>query len=67
MADVLFTGGTIWAGADCVPHGGWLLIDDGRVRALGASDQPTPHADQIVDLAGGHLLPGFVDSHEHPP
>jgi predicted amidohydrolase YtcJ len=66
MARRLFTGAMVWAGAACAPRRAWLLIEDGQVAAIGASDgeQPPP-ADEVVDLADCHVLPGFVDAHVH--
>ncbi|HEV8650243.1 MAG TPA: amidohydrolase family protein [Actinomycetes bacterium] len=65
----LLTGGTVWAETTCMPRATWLLVDEGRVVAVGDHDelggtQPPP-ADQLLDLRGGHVLPGFVDVHLH--
>jgi predicted amidohydrolase YtcJ len=59
----LLTGATVWAGAGCDPRPAWLLIEDDQVAAVGPDDQP--QADQVVDLTGHHVLPGFVDTHLH--
>jgi predicted amidohydrolase YtcJ len=61
----LLTKATIWTGTDRPPYPGWLLVDGERVGAVGASDSPVPPADSVLDLTGGHILPGFVDSHLH--
>jgi len=60
----LLSGATVWAGASYEPRPAWLLVEDDRVAAVGAEDQPPP-ADQVLDLTGQHLLPGFVDVHLH--
>jgi hypothetical protein len=72
MTRRLLTGATVWAGTSCAPQPAWLLIDDGHITAVGRPDQPPPAdqvadrvAGQVVDLAGCHLLPGFVDVHLH--
>ena len=39
-----------------------LLIDAGRVQAVGVSDTA---ADKIVDVSGRYVVPGFIDSHVH--
>lgn len=49
---------------------GALLIQDGRVVAVGSTDEVARHelastAEQI-DCRGKVVLPGFVDSHTHP-
>jgi predicted amidohydrolase YtcJ len=43
----------------------WVAVDGGRITAIGGSDEPAPAADQVLDLDGAILLPGFVDSHTH--
>jgi len=42
-----------------------MLIEDGHVAAFGNKDEQLPPADQAIDLAGHHILPGFVDVHLH--
>lgn len=42
-----------------------LLVEDGKIIAIGEKLLLQPHAQQEVDLAGGVLYPGFVDSHIH--
>jgi predicted amidohydrolase YtcJ len=64
MGRVLLAGATVWAGPACVPARAWMLVEDGRVAALG-DQEPLPPADRVVDLPGCHLLPGFVDVHLH--
>jgi len=67
MSRRLLTGGTVWAGAACAPRSTWLLVDDDRVGAVGdeTGTTPPPPADQLLDLSGCHVLPGFVDVHLH--
>jgi predicted amidohydrolase YtcJ len=60
----LITGATVWAGPACTPGRAWLLVDGGRVAATGGPDAP-PAADEVLDLPGRHVLPGFVDQHLH--
>jgi predicted amidohydrolase YtcJ len=70
MTRQLLTGATVWTGASCSPRQTWVLIEDGRVAAVGDQsvvgdrEQP-PAADQTLDLSGHHVLPGFVDVHLH--
>src|SRR2546430_16527568 len=42
---------------------GWLRVADTRIAGVGRGDPPA--ADDVVDLAGGYLLPGFIDLHMH--
>lgn len=48
---------------------GGLLIDGGRIKAVGAAqDLRASHPDaRIVDHGAGLILPGFVDAHAHYP
>jgi cytosine/adenosine deaminase-related metal-dependent hydrolase len=43
--------------------GGWILVEDGLVAAVGSS--PRPPADVVVDLAGAVVTPGLVNTHHH--
>ncbi|NLP84054.1 N-acetylglucosamine-6-phosphate deacetylase [Microbacterium sp. CFH 90308] len=43
---------------------GWVLLDGGRVSAVGSGGQ-RPAADEMVDGGNGCLVPGFVDIHGH--
>src|SRR5689334_21344660 len=58
----LFDNGTIWTGTETTDA---LLIADGVVVALGQQARDAG-ADEIVDLAGGFLMPSFGDGHAHP-
>jgi guanine deaminase len=59
-----FSGGQLRASAD---EG--LLVHDGLIVERGAfADVRTQHPDdEVVDLSGGLVLPGFVDTHVHYP
>ena len=46
------------------PFAGTLLVEDGRITALGP-DVEVPDGADVVDCQGGWLLPGFVDAHVH--
>jgi predicted amidohydrolase YtcJ len=60
----LITGATVWAGPACTPAQGWLLLDGDTVAGTGTAGPPSA-AGEVLDLAGGHVLPGFVDAHLH--
>lgn len=78
MATILFTGGTIWAGAER-PASDALLVRDGVITALGddarrlaeesasaASPAPAASGIETIDLDGGFLMQAFGDGHAHP-
>ncbi|RAD77113.1 amidohydrolase, partial [Burkholderia multivorans] len=77
MATTLFSGGTIWCGADLEPSDA-LLVRDGIIAAVGSTacadalglgteaDLAAPEGARHVDLAGGFLMPSFGDGHAHP-
>jgi cytosine/adenosine deaminase-related metal-dependent hydrolase len=43
--------------------GGWVLIEDGLIGAVGAGDPP--ETDARIDLAGALVTPGLVNTHHH--
>jgi len=58
-----YTNATIWTAAGDPIEDGTLLVEDGKIVAVG-SDVDTAGA-EIVDCTGRYLLPGFVDPHVH--
>jgi cytosine/adenosine deaminase-related metal-dependent hydrolase len=42
-----------------------LLARDGIIEQVGPTDQLPPSADQVLDLSGQIVLPGFVNVHHH--
>lgn len=59
---ILLKNGTLWDAAD-----GWrrgdLLLEDDRIAAEGHLSGQS--ADQVINLSGDILLPGFIDAHVH--
>jgi imidazolonepropionase-like amidohydrolase len=46
--------------------GGTVLIENGRITAVGArSDVAIPADAERIDVAGSWVLPGFIDAHVH--
>jgi len=74
--DVVFVGGSIFAGGRSRPDGGrsgdrsrpgGVAVRDGRIVAVGTDvGELAGRGTTVVDLEGGLLLPGFVDAHVHP-
>ncbi len=48
---------------DRVLEEGWLVIDRGRIGAIGAGNFPQSPTLPSFDLAGAYLLPGLIDLH----
>ncbi len=67
-ASTVFVHGTVWLHG--VPAEGSptaLAVRGGRIVALGAEAEAlAATAEEVVDLAGGALLPSFGDGHAHP-
>lgn len=42
-----------------------VLVENGKIIAVGKLDDLQPLADEIIDLQGAVMYPGFVDSHLH--
>src|ERR1700689_3354578 len=44
---------------------GTVLLDDGKIVAIGGPDVAVPAGAETVDAAGKWVLPGFIDAHAH--
>jgi len=66
-APLALTGATLIDGTGAAPKRGMtLLLDHGRIQALGPDGQVSiPAGTRQVDLAGKTVLPGYVMLHEH--
>jgi len=65
MPSTLYTNGLLYRGGGRFERGS-VLIDGSVITAVLTADVPLPAADQVIDLDGGTLMPGFHDSHAHP-
>jgi 5-methylthioadenosine/S-adenosylhomocysteine deaminase len=52
-------------GAGETPFYGWVATRDGAISACGRDQAPVPSGAEIIDGAGGALVPGFVNTHAH--
>src|SRR5262249_35966622 len=65
MTTLLFHGGPIVL-EDRVLQNGQVLVDEGRIIAVHPSSFPRAGLSlKAIDLAGGYLVPGYVDLHVH--
>ncbi len=68
MADgaVAIVGGRVVPIVGAEIPGGTVLIENGRIVAVGAGDAVSvPDGAQVVDAAGSWVLPGFIEAHGH--
>jgi predicted amidohydrolase YtcJ len=62
--DLIFANGAVFDGQQFLPAGTAVRVRAGRITAVSPAAVPGPGT--VVDLAGGTLLPGFIDAHAHP-
>src|SRR5258708_27235678 len=68
MADgaVAIVGGRVVPIVGAEIPGGTVLIENGRIVAVGAGDAESgPDSAQVVDPAGSWALPRFIEAHGH--
>jgi hypothetical protein len=68
MADLILINGTIYTLDPARPRAEAVAIRDGRILKVGAAAEVRGLAGKetrTIDLAGGFVLPGFIDSHTH--
>jgi cytosine/adenosine deaminase-related metal-dependent hydrolase len=47
--------------------GGWVLVEDDRIEAVGTGAPPSGGVDRRLDARGKVVLPGLVNTHHHLP
>lgn len=65
---VVFYHGALITIDDQMPTASALLVQGGRIAAVGSDDEVLARAErgaQLIDLGGRALMPGFVDAHAH--
>ncbi len=59
----LFTNGEIWCSRGTYTNA--ILVESGKVVAIG-HDALQASNDEVIDLTGKFMAPGFIDAHAHP-
>ena len=59
----LFKGGTVYDGSSRRPFIGDVLIEDDRILEVG--EKISSKADEVIDISGLQICPGFIDAHSH--
>jgi imidazolonepropionase-like amidohydrolase len=62
--NLLIRGGTIFTGTGQVLENASLLIENGKIKAIGP-DIAAPEGVKIIEAAGRFLIPGLIDTHSH--
>src|SRR3954454_22755397 len=64
---LLLTGATLIDGSGSKPRDdSAILIETGRIRALGSSlDVVAPPDARVIDVSGKVVMPGLIDCHDH--
>ena len=67
--ETLFVNGVVWTADWKQPRAKAVLVRGERIHFVGSRAEATALAGDdvaVMDLKGGMLLPGFVESHIHP-
>lgn len=61
---ILLQNGKLYDGTGAEPIMGDVLLDGDRIEAVGTALSPDG-AEQVIDLKGLSVAPGFIDAHSH--
>ena len=62
--DLVLKGGTVLTITDGVIENGVVVIEDGKIKAVGRNI-PVPAGMKVIDTTGKYVMPGIIDSHSH--
>jgi imidazolonepropionase-like amidohydrolase len=60
---VVLRGATIHTVTRGTIQNGTIVLENGKITAVGGPDVPTPRAAKVVDATGKHIYPGLVDAY----
>ena len=63
-ADLVIANARIVVGTGAVIDRGTIVVRDGRIEAVDASEG-VPSAARVIDAGGATVLPGLIDVHRH--
>ncbi|MFO0877969.1 MAG: amidohydrolase family protein [Gemmataceae bacterium] len=62
---VAYRGATLHTAVGPIIPSGVLVVQDGKILAVGGPDTPIPEGARIIDATGKVIIPGLVDTHSH--
>ena len=60
---VVLRGATLHTVTKGVIQNGTIVLDNGRITAIGGPEVATPRGAKVVDVAGKHIYPGLIDAY----
>jgi imidazolonepropionase-like amidohydrolase len=61
---IAITNGEVWTITDGIVNNGIVLIDNGKIVAIG-KEIDIPETAEVFDVAGKVVMPGLIDAHTH--
>jgi imidazolonepropionase-like amidohydrolase len=61
----VYKGARLLTAAGAPIEAGVLIVENGKITAVGDASTPVPEGAAVVDVAGKTIIPGIVDTHSH--
>ena len=62
---IVFKGATIYTVTGSTIDKGILIVQNGKIIAVGDASTPVPADAQVIDATNKVVIPGIVDTHSH--